>query len=104
MAPVDPRAAPPEPAITGTERFNVPGVLRMLDAEAAGAFGSARTLINLVGRLIRQQQTEIERLRAALERIVRIVDDDGDPDCLEHKIARAALAVNRLEPKHADQS
>jgi hypothetical protein len=36
----------------------------MLDAEAAAAFQAERTKIELVARLIRQQQGEIERLRS----------------------------------------
>lgn len=61
----DPRAAPPEPQ-THSEQFNVPGVLRMLKAEAAAAYTGERTKIELVSRLVQQQHGEIEQLRASL--------------------------------------
>jgi hypothetical protein len=48
----------------GAEKYNIPAILRMVDAEARGAYGgSERTMIELVARLIRTQQAEIERLR-----------------------------------------
>lgn len=47
-------------------KYNVPAILRMIDAEARGAYrGSERTMIELVARLIRDQQAEIVALRTA---------------------------------------
>ncbi len=47
----------------GNEAFNVPAIARYLDAEAKAVYGgSERTQIELVARLVRAQQTEIERL------------------------------------------
>jgi len=52
----------------GNEKFNVPAILRMVDAEARAAYGgSERTMIELVARLIRAQEAEIKRLRSALK-------------------------------------
>ena len=46
----------------GNEKFNVPAILRILDAEAKSVYGggSERTQIKLVARLIRAQIIEIE--------------------------------------------
>lgn len=50
----------------GNEKYNVPAILHMIDAEARGAYGgSERTMIQLVASLIRAQHAEIERLRTA---------------------------------------
>jgi len=50
--------------VLGDEKYNVPAILRMIDAEAKGAYGgSERTMIELVARLIRAQEAEIKRLR-----------------------------------------
>ena len=96
-----PRPAPPEPQ-TQSEKFNVPGVLRMLKSEAAAAYTGERTKIELVARLIRQQHDEIDRLRAALERIAANNDFLFLAEMAE--CAREALAVSRPETTHADQS
>lgn len=46
----------------GNEQFNVPAILRFIDAEAKNAYGgSERTQIDLIARLVRAQQAEIER-------------------------------------------
>jgi hypothetical protein len=53
----------------GAEKFNVPAILRIIDAEAKGAYGgSERTMIELVARLIRAQDAEIKRLRSTSDR------------------------------------
>lgn len=61
----------------GNEAFNVPAILRMLDAEAKGAYGgSERTQIELVARLCRAQQAEIERLRTIVRSVNRIISQN----------------------------
>jgi hypothetical protein len=48
----------------GRECFNVPAILRIVDNAAKEVYGgSERGMIELVARLIRAQQAEIERLR-----------------------------------------
>lgn len=50
----------------GDEKYNVPAILRMIDAEAKGAYGgSERAMIELVARLIRAQDAEIKRLTSS---------------------------------------
>lgn len=46
--------------------YNLPSILRMVDAEARAARGgSERTMIEMVARLIRDQQAEIARITSA---------------------------------------
>jgi hypothetical protein len=49
------------------ERFNAPGILRMLDAEAKAAFSGERTKIEVVARFIRALVAENKYVRARLE-------------------------------------
>jgi len=61
----------------GNELFSVPAILRFIDAEARGAHGgSERTQIELIARLVRAQQAEIERLKAAIDEHMRTVCND----------------------------
>lgn len=54
----------------GNESFNVPAIARFMDAEAKAAYGgSERTQIELVARLVRAQQSELEELRDRLTKI-----------------------------------
>jgi hypothetical protein len=90
----------------GAEQFNVPAILRMLDAEAKAAYGgSERTQIELVARLVRAQQAEAERMERALAEThdawtaetTKRLQSVHERDCAVEDVARIVTDLARAQ-------